>query len=249
MVDVKKVPELGRLDVDDSELLIGAAVTCAQVYEQAGICEEYAALADAARIIGGIQIQNRASLGGNLCNSSPAADSIPPMIVLQGVCDLQGPAGRRSVPVAKFCTGPGTNVLRTEAADGPELLVQIRFPRPGPRSGSCYQRFIPRNEMDIAVVGVAAWVQLDETGATIDDVRLALGAVAPTPLPVDGCETKLRGLDPDRAIPVAADLARAAASPIDDMRGTKEFRRHVVGVLVERVLTEAVRRARAALPA
>lgn len=244
VIDVKKVPELNELTVDDSGLVIGAAVPCYRIYEHPEIPARYSALTDAAGIIGGIQIQNRATLGGNLCTSSPAADSIPAMIALSGSVEIGTQNGTRSVAVEDFCTAPGKNVL---ADDGTEAVTSLKFPSPPPRSGSHYQRFIPRNEMDIAVVGVGAAVQLSGDGQTLEHARISLGAVAPTPLLLDDAADPIAGRSVQDGIEVAVRLARSVAAPIDDHRGTAEFRLHVVGVLVERVLNEAVNRARAAM--
>jgi carbon-monoxide dehydrogenase medium subunit len=179
-------------------------------------------------------------VGGNLCNSSPAADTIPSLIVHDVRCQIAGPAGRRSVSVAEFCTAPGRNVL----ARG-EILTTLDFPPPQPHSGSAYLRFIPRNEMDIAVVGAASWVQLDSSGQTIERARVALAAVAPTPLFVAAIGEWLAGQPAtDETYRAAADMARQAARPIADKRGTAEYRRHVAGVLTQRTLAIAVERAR-----
>ena len=200
----------------------------------------YAALTDSCRIIGGIQIQSRGSVGGNLCNSGPAADSIPSLIALGGVCVIAGPNGSREVAVEDFCTGPGKNVL----ANG-ELLVEIRFPARAANSGSHYRRFIPRNEMDIAVVGVGASVVLDESKQNFVSARIALGAVAPVPLFAKAAGEALAGQPVnDESIASAAAAAKEIATPITDMRGPAEYRTHLVGVLTERVVKAAVAQAR-----
>jgi carbon-monoxide dehydrogenase medium subunit len=240
VVDVKKIAELNVLEAGDGGLRVGAAVPCYRIYEHPVVQRDYAALADSCHIIGGIQIQSRASVGGNLCNSGPAADSTPAMIALGGVCVIAGGNGRREVPVERFCTGPGTNVLERG-----ELLVEIRFPPRPAHSGSHYRRLIPRNEMDIAVVGVGASVALDESGQRFASARIGLGAVAPTPLLVQDTNDILAGQPVnDQSILRAAAAAQAIVSPITDMRGTKEYRIHVTGVLVQRVLQAAVARAR-----
>ena len=243
VIDVKRIPELTELQFSETAgLRLGAAVPCYRIYRHEGIRRAYPALADAARIIGGWQIQSRASIGGNLCNSSPAADSIPPLIAHGAVCHVAGPEGPRSVPVEQFCTAPGRNVL----ARG-ELLVALELPPPLPAASSGYLRFIPRNEMDIAVVGVGAWLQLD--GKTIQQARLALAAVAPTPVFAQAASDFLAGQPADEAtFRQAGELARQAATPIDDMRGTAQYRRHLVGVLTTRALTKAHDRARTSQP-
>lgn len=240
IVDIKRIPDLNILEVSDSGLRLGAAVPCYRILAESEICERYSALTDACGIIGSKQIQSRASMGGNVCTSGAAADSTPPLIALNAICVIAGPNGQREVPVADFCTGPGSNVLEPG-----ELLVEFRMPKPPAHSGSHYRRFIPRNEMDIAVVGVGASVTLSEDGTTIEQARLALGAVAPHPLYAAEISQNLAGLPATaETYRSAGEAARRIISPIDDMRGTVEFRTHVTGVLVERVLAAAVERAR-----
>ncbi len=240
LVDIKLIPEVNELKVDAKGLAIGAAVPCCLIYENQAIVKAYPGLIDAVSLIGGIQIQSRASLGGNLCNGSPAADGIPVLIALEGVCDIAGPKGTRSVPVEQFCTAPGKTVLGRG-----EFLVRFRLPPPKKPSGAAYLRFIPRNEMDIAVVGAGVWIQLDAAKAKCTAARIALAAVAPTPLLVPDAGAALVGTSLDAgAIAKAADLAQKAAKPISDMRGDADYRRHLVGVLVKRALALAIDRAK-----
>jgi len=242
VVDLKKVPELNILELSSSCLRLGAAVPCSRIYADAQIGDSYAALADSCRLIGGIQIQNRGSVGGNLCNSSPAGDSIPSLIALAAVCVIAGPGGTRELSVEDFCTAPGRNVLQAN-----EILVELRFPPKPACSGSHYRRFTPRNEMDIAVCGVGASVVLDERRETFVSGRIGLGAVAPTPLLAQEASEMLAGRPvTEETIRQVAAAVRAAAKPIDDMRGTKEFRVHLAGILTERVLKTAVTRAKGA---
>ncbi|MFO0907377.1 MAG: xanthine dehydrogenase family protein subunit M [Isosphaeraceae bacterium] len=241
VVDVKRIPELMELSYDPKRgLRLGASVPCYQIYENPEIAAAYPALADATRIVGGWQIQSRASVGGNLCNASPAGDTIPALVALGAVCRVVGPAGPREIAAESFGVGPGRNALQRG-----ELLVAIEIPPPAPRSGSAYERFIPRNEMDIAVVGVGAWVRLDPSGTTIEEARIALGAVAPTIRLAADASAWLAGQPATEATFAAAgERAQAVASPISDMRGTAEFRRHLVGVLTRRTLERAAARAR-----
>lgn len=241
VVDVKKIPELMELLYTPAQgLRLGASVPCYRIYENAELEKAYAALVDAARIIGGWQIQSRASVGGNLCNASPAGDTIPPLLVLNARCQIAGPDGRRELRAEGFCTGPGRTVLQKG-----EILTTIVLPPPLPRAGSAYERFIPRNEMDIAVAGAAAWVALDEAGTRIEQARVALAAVAPKPVVAAEAADWLAGRPANEAaFEHAGELARKAAAPISDMRGTAEFRTHLVGVLVKRTLAKAVARAR-----
>jgi xanthine dehydrogenase FAD-binding subunit len=241
VVDVKKIPELMKYEFSpQSGLKLGASVPCYQIYEDTKVKAAYPALADSARIIGGWQIQSRASIGGNLCNSSPAADSIPALIVLDAKCHIAGPGGRRTVPVADFCTAPGKNVLQKG-----ELLTALEFAAPQKGDGSHYLRFIPRNEMDIAVVGCGAWVRLSADGKTITAARISLGAVAPKPLFAAEASSFLTGKPAtEESFKQAGELAKKIATPISDMRGPAEYRTHLVGVLIVRTLTKAVERAR-----
>jgi carbon-monoxide dehydrogenase medium subunit len=241
LVDVKNIPEVNELAYDPQQgLRVGAAVPCCRIYEDAAISRAYPGLIDAVSLVGGIQIQSRASLGGNLCNASPAADTIPPLIAHESVCVVAGPAGTRETPAESFCTGPGRTVLGRG-----EFLVGLRIPPPRPRSGAAYLRFIPRNEMDIAVVGTGVSVTLDEGRSRCVAARIALAAVAPTPLLVPEAGAALvDGPLTDTLIDKAASLAQAAARPISDMRGDADYRRHLVGVLTRRALRGAVARAK-----
>lgn len=240
IVDLKKIPELMVLELDDEGLRLGAAVPCYQIYEHPGILEHYSAISDSSNIIGGMQIQNRASVGGNLANAGAAADSTPALIALDATVMISGPGGTREIPVDQFCTGPGENVLEQG-----EIIVDLCFPARPAHSGSHYRRFIPRNEMDIAVVGVAASVVLDESGENFVSARIGLGAVAAKPFYAQEASEILAGQPVnDETIQKAAAAARAAINPITDMRGTEEFRNHVTGVLTERVIKKAVERAR-----
>ena len=240
IVDVKKIPQLMSMEVSSTHgLQLGAAVACHKIYECPEVAELYPGLADAAKIIGGWQVQSRASIGGNLCNASPAADSIPMLIAYDVRCRIAGPGGERTVPVAEFCVAPGKNCL----AQG-ELLVSLDFPMPAPHSSGAYLRFIPRNEMDIAVVGVGAWVKLSAAGDTIEDARLGVGAVAPTPLFAAEASQWLKGKPAsDDTFAQAADLAKKVSRPITDKRGPAEYRTHLVGVLTRRALSIASARA------
>lgn len=241
VVDVKKIAETNELSYDPTTgLRLGAAVPCHRIYGNAAIAQAYPGLMDAFTLVGGIQIQGRASVGGNLCNSSPAADTIPTLIVHHATCVIAGPNGRREVPVEQFCTAPGRNVLERG-----EFLVALRIPAPPRNFGAHYQRFIPRNEMDIAVVGVGSAVVLGNDRNTVTAARIALGAVAPTPLLAEAAAAALVGKPISEAtINAAAEAARAIARPISDMRGTVEQRRHLVGVLTRRTLQGAIARAR-----
>jgi carbon-monoxide dehydrogenase medium subunit len=238
-VDVKAVPGIIGIEFDqNSGLTLGAATPCYQIYRNEMIQRLYPCLVDSASLIGGTAIQGRASLGGNLCNSGPAADSIPSLIALEGTAHIVGPNGERTVPVEEFCTGPGRNVLETG-----EILLKLTFPAPKPNSGARFLRFIPRNEMDIAVVNVATNLQFE--GDTVVAARVGMGAVAPTPLFVAAAGAALVGKPlTDETIDAAANASREAATPIDDMRGSVRQRKHLAYVLTERTIRDAASRAR-----
>ncbi|MGE3808385.1 MAG: xanthine dehydrogenase family protein subunit M [Gemmataceae bacterium] len=241
LVDVKRIPELNQLQLDSHGLTIGAAVPCCLIYENAAIARAYPGLIDAAALIGGIQIQSRATLGGNLCNASPAADSIPPLIVHRAVCVIAGPHGTRELPVENFCTAPGKTALQPN-----ELLVCLKLPAPAARFGAGYLRFIPRNEMDIAVAGAAVSLELDDSKQRCTEAHVALAAVAPTPLYVPAAGAALvDGAVNDALIDKVAAAAQEAARPISDMRGDADYRKHLVGVLTKRALRMALERAQA----
>jgi carbon-monoxide dehydrogenase medium subunit len=239
LIDVKTIPELQVLSFTPHEgLRLGAAVPCYRIVEDPLVKHHYPGLVEAAGLIGSVQIKNRCSVGGNLCNGSPAADTTPALIALGAVCYVASPRGTRTVAVEDFVVSPGRTVLQPD-----ELLVELRIPAPRPHSADCYQRFIPRNEMDIAVVGVGAAVTLE--GDVCTAARIGLGAVAPTPLFAREASAALVGTPlHDAAIATAAALAQKIARPITDMRGTAEYRLHLVGVLTRRVLQVAAERAR-----
>lgn len=233
IVDIKKIPELNQLHFEPGMgLTLGAAVPCYRIYNDTVVSRAYPSLAEVANIIGGTQIQGRASIGGNLCNAAPSADAIPLLIALGATCRIVGPGGERTLPVDQFCIAPGQNAL----AAG-ELLVSIQIPSTPASAAARYLRFIPRNEMDIAVAGAGVSVVLEN--GHIQSARIALSSVAPTPLPVDA--TSLAGKAADEAtIQKAGELAAAAAKPITDMRGTADYRRHLCAVLTRRALASAI---------
>lgn len=229
IVDVKKIAGMTDADLSDAGLDLGPSMSCAAFTERDDIKAVYPGLVEAAYLIGSTQVQGRASVGGNLCNSSPAADTIPALIANGAQCVIAGPGGERTVPVEDFVTGVGQNCMEKG-----ELLKVIRVPRPAANTSDAYLRFIPRTEMDIAVAGAGVSVTLDSDG-TCTAARVGIGAVAPTALLVPEAAAALVGskLD-DAALQAAADAASTASSPITDRRGTADYRRQVVGVLVKR---------------
>lgn len=239
-VDVKHVPEVMALrSANGAGLSIGAATPCYRIYGDSDVQRDYPALVDAASLIGGTAIQGRASLGGNLCNASPAADCVPAMVAASAVCTIAGPTGRRDLAVGDVATGPGQTALGKG-----EFVVDFRLPERLPRSGDAYLRFIPRTEMDIAVVGAGVNVALDDDGVCTA-ARVVLGAVAPRILLVPEAAAALVGarLDDD-ALGRLDAACRAACRPIDDKRGTIVYRTKVSGVLARRAAAIAFERAR-----
>ena len=239
VIDAKHIEELNQLTFNNQDgLVIGAAVPCHKIYGDEKIAKAYPGIMDSATLIGGIQIQGRATLGGNLINAAPSADAIPTLIAHNAVANIVSSKGTRAVPVEEICSGPG----RTNLATG-ELLVSISVPAPSKGFGGRYIRFIPRNEMDIAVAGAGVSVQLNN--GKVEAARVALSSVAPIPLFVKAAGDSLVGKAPsDENIQIAADIAKDAATPITDMRGTIEFRKHLCEVLTRRALHAAVERAR-----
>ena len=238
VVDLSAVAELRAIsDAPDGALRIGASVTARELELDARVRSRYAALAESAAMVGSVQVRNLATLGGNLCNAAPSADMAPPLLALDAEAVIAGPSGQRRVSMAAFFLG----VRRTVLAPG-ELLLEIVVPAQGAHSGGNYLRHTPRRELDIAVVGVASQVTL--TGGKCTTARIALAAVAPVPLRATDAEQALVGqpLTPQQ-IERAAELASAAARPIDDHRGSIEFRNHLVRVLTRRTLTTALQRA------
>jgi carbon-monoxide dehydrogenase medium subunit len=240
VVDIKGIPETNVMSHSKKDgLTIGSSVPCYRIYNDQNIKSTYAGLVDSVSIIGGTGIQGRASLGGNLCNAAPSGDGIQSLIILGAVADVAGPNGTRQIPAEDFCTAPGQNALNPG-----ELLVSLTIPEPESNAGAHYLRFIPRNEMDIAVVGVGASVVLDSEKKSILSARISLASVAPTPLFVETAGDALKGTEvASDSTEKAAVLAQEAARPIDDMRGTAEYRRHLVSVLTKRALKTAIERA------
>ena len=237
-VDLKRIPRLTDLRLVGDAWVIGAATPSVRLSEEEALVADLPGLVEAAALIGSDQIQSRASLGGNLCNASPAADSVPAMVVNDGRAVIAGPAGTRTVPVDSVVTGPGSTSLGAG-----EFVVEFEFDRPPERTSDAYLRFIPRTEMDIAVVGAGARLSLDEDGRCAA-ASIALGAVAPTVVRVPAAEAALVGRSlTESVLSLVAAEAAAACNPIDDKRGTKEYRRRVAGVLAVRALKLAAARA------
>jgi carbon-monoxide dehydrogenase medium subunit len=238
IVNLRGVSELRGVDFSESEgLRIGAGATMSEIVESSAVRERYPALADGAGVVGSLQTMNMATVGGNLCNAAPSADTAPALLVYEAKAVIVGPSGRREVPLAELFLGPGKTVLKEN-----ELLAELRLPVPAAGTGAAYQRHTPRKQMDIAVVGVATLLTIE--GGTISDARIALGAVAPTPIRAAKAEAALRGQAPgSEAFARAGETAAGECSPIQDIRGSPEFRRHLVRVMTERMLRLAAERA------
>jgi len=238
IVDTKKIPGISGITEKDGVFTIGAATSGAILGEHEALGAAWPGVVEAANLIGSTQIQGRATLAGNLCNASPAADSVPALIAARATCVVAGSNGRREVPVETIATGPGRTSLARD-----EFIVEFRLPKRPARSADAYLRFIPRTEMDIAVVGAGVNVTLDASGVCTD-ARLVLGAVAPTAVLVPEAATALIGHKLDDATLAALDqAARRACKPIDDKRGTIEYRTKVAGVLARRTAAIAFERA------
>ncbi len=239
IVDLKRIPDLMRVTANGEDITVGAAVSGATLGKNAAVKAAWPGVVEALELIGSTQIQGRASLGGNLCNGSPAADSVPALIAAGAQCEVAHPGGRRSMPVEEVITGPG----KLSLAKG-EIVVAFTLPKPAPRTGDAYLRFIPRTEMDIAVVGAGVALTLDESGVCTH-ARLGLGAVAATPLLVEeGAKALIGTKVDDAALASLAAAASTACNPIDDKRGTVEYRTKVAGVLARRAASIALERAR-----
>jgi len=237
IVDLKKIDSLRQVDIGGDSVRIGSGVTGAELGEKTALVACYPGVVEGAELIGSTQVQGRATIGGNLCNGSPAADGVPALIAANGICEITGVGGERQVAVADLLLGPGK--LDLQAGD---IVTTIVLPKPAPGQADAYLRFIPRTEMDIAVAGVAVNLTLDEQGVC-QQARVVIGGVAPTALLVPDAAAALVGTSLDDAALVAAgEAATAAAKPISDKRGTAEFRRKIVAVLTRRVARIAAQR-------
>lgn len=236
VVNIQHVPGLSRVTYSARNgLRLGALVTIQTLEQHPAIRRHYPALAAAAASFAGVQVRNLATVGGNICNASPSGDTLPALLVYGAECRLSGPDGNRQVPLEQLFTGPGQTVLAQD-----EVLTEITLPPPSRNTGSLYIKHSPRGAMDIATVGVASAVTVDGSGVCTD-ARIALGAVAPTPLRARTAEDMLRGqMLGQELLQAAAEQAMSQASPIDDVRGTARYRREMVGVLTRRTLERAV---------
>ncbi len=239
IVDLKKIPELTTIAKEKYGCRIGAAVSGATLGESTYLKNNWPGVIEALELIGSTQIQGRASLGGNLCNGSPAADSVPAMIAAGAQCEVAGPSGSRTIPVENIIIGPGKTSLEVG-----EFVVSIFLPKKPKLSGDAYLRLIPRTEMDIAVVGAGVSLTIDKNNTCID-ARVALGAVAPRPILVERAKSILIGNKlNEQTYQKLKRVCQEACSPIDDMRGTVAYRKKVSGVLAVRAAKIAANRAR-----
>ena len=238
VVDIKQISAMQSITKSATGFRIGAAVSAAAMGENTALKKAWPGVVESANLIGSDQIQNRCTIAGNLCNASPAADAVPALIAAGAKANVVGPQRRRTVAVEKIITSPG----KTSLSKG-EIVESITLPKRAPRSGDAYLRFIPRSEMDIAVVGAGVNLVLDNN-SVVKSARVALGAVAPTPLLVPAAAKAIIGTKLNKAaLTKLADACSAACSPIDDNRGTVEFRTEVAGVLARRAARIAYKRA------
>ena len=239
LIDIKKIPELRGIAIENGAFKVGAGVTGMELTDHEAFCKAWPGVVDGVKLIGSMQIKGRATMGGNLCNASPAADSVPALIAARAIARIAGSNGTRDVPVENIPIGPGKTSL-----DKGEIIVSFLFPSRPAHSGDAYLRMTPRTEMDIAVVGVGVNITLD-AGGICTAARVSLGAVAPTPLLVAEAGAALMGSRLDApALDKLAQAAGAACRPIDDKRGTKEYRVKVAEVLAKRTALLALERAR-----
>ncbi|HCV27624.1 MAG TPA: xanthine dehydrogenase family protein subunit M [Dehalococcoidia bacterium] len=231
VVDLKRIPELQRLEIEADGLHIGAARSLTDIAEFPVVLSDYKGLADSSVLVGSWQIQNRAGIGGNVCNAAPSGDTIPALLSHETSAIVASSSGRREIALSDFFAGPGQTVLQKD-----EILVELVLPPIPDDSASSYLRFIPRNEMDIAVVGAGSFLHLGSDGA-VQKARIALASVAPTPVRARAAEGVLEGnVLSDELIETAAVAAVEAATPISDVRGSAEYRRELVKVLTRRTL-------------
>ncbi len=237
VVDIKRIPDMTAIKTTANGFRIGAGVSGAQLSAHKGICKAWPGVVEATNLIGSDQIQGRATMVGNLCNASPAADSVPAMVAAGAKAVIVGKGGRRTVPVEKVVTGPGSTCLKKG-----EVIEAVTLPKPAKRTGDAYLRFTPRTEMDIAVVGVGISMTIER--GVIKKARVCLGAVAPTAILVPAAARALVGskLD-DKALDKLAAACSKACNPIDDKRGTAAYRIRVAGVLARRAARIAYQRA------
>lgn len=238
VVSLKKLRRtLGRVREKDGSILIGASSTFDTLEKSELVQKRLPVLLDAARLVGSQQIRNAATIGGNLCNGSPAADSAPPLLVLAATLKVRGAGGEKRIPIEEFFKGPGKTALKKG-----DILTEIAIPRLGPGSGAAFVKMGRRVSEDIAVVSAAAFIVLD--GKVAKNVRIALGSVAPTPMRARKTEEFLRGRTlSDGLVREAGDVAMSECSPIDDVRASAGYRRKMVGVLSRSAIKEAIRRA------
>ncbi|MCP4791385.1 MAG: xanthine dehydrogenase family protein subunit M [Gammaproteobacteria bacterium] len=238
LVDIKHIVACQHITEDASGFIIGAAVPSAQLGEHARLSQVWPGIVEGMGLVGSTQVQGRATLTGNLCNASPAADGVPAMVAAGATACVVGPNGTRQLAVEDIPTGPGQISLANN-----EMIESFSLPPRPPRSSDAYIRFIPRTEMDIAVVGAAVNLTLDETGTCIA-ACVVLGAVGPTFITVNAAAEALIGSQVDEAaLQAVQNACSTAATPISDKRGTAEFRKHTAGVIARRAAIVAHSRA------
>ncbi len=242
LVNLKRIPELSGWACEPGQgLRLGACTPMRDLETSAAVGERFPSIREALRVVGSLQLRNIASVGGNLCNASPSADTAPPLMVLGATASLWTDDQRETLPVEDFFKGPGASVLGTGG-----LLVAVEVPEPAPLTGDAFERFTPRSAMDIAIASAAAAVTLDAAGQKVQAVRIALGAVAPTPIRAPGAEDLVRDKEPTpKLLEWAGAAAMEECRPIDDIRGSAAYRKELIRILVQRVLRQAVERARA----
>ena len=236
VVNIGRIASLGRISFSRRlGLRLGALARVGDLVTHPQVRRNYPALSAAAASFAGVQVRNLATVGGNVCNASPAGDTLPALLAFDAQCKITGPGGERWVALNEFFTGPGQTVL-----EAGEILTELRLPPPSPNTGSLFIKHSPRGAMDIATLGVASVISLEGSGLVCRNVRIGLGAVAPTPIRASSAESVLWGREvTPELITSAAQAAKAGAKPIDDVRGSAEHRQEMVGVLTQRTLEKA----------
>ncbi|HDN76186.1 MAG TPA: xanthine dehydrogenase family protein subunit M [Acidilobales archaeon] len=234
LINIKKIPDLTFIKVEEGGLRIGAATKLRSIEKSNVVRDTYVALYEAIKSMGSVQIRNMATIGGNLCNASPAADTAPPLLVYEAKLRIVSLRGERLVPINKFFKGPGRTVMEPN-----ELLTEIIIPKPPKNSGASFIK-IARTSMDLAKVNVAVLLKLKNSSRTIDDVKIALGAVAPTPMRAYAAEEYLRGKEfNEDTLRRAGEIASMEIKPITDIRSTAWYRREVTKIIVKDALERA----------
>lgn len=240
LIDLKRIPNLNKIEYDGKLIKIGALTTIHQIESSPIVQEKLGILSEASSVLGSFQIRNKGTIGGNLCHASPSADLAPPIIALNGGVRIVGPKGERIEKLENFFMGPGLTILNPD-----EILIEIQIPIPSPNTNGTYLKFSPRKAMDLAVAGIATMITLNPSDSVCTQARIVLGAVAPTPLRARQTEKVLEGKKIEKdLIDEASGLAAEESKPISDLRGSVWYRKEIIKVLARRSITEVLEKIR-----